>query len=149
MTPLLVKLALGAGALAVSALMALMETAFLSLSRLQLARLQRARPGRLAFWVEDPDRALAVILLVNNLLNVGIGFLATAFAADAQALWGVPLHWGHLVFPGAAVVAVRDHAGKGRDEEDRRLVHQGHSQRVGVPAEPACLQRSGADLRGA
>jgi CBS domain containing-hemolysin-like protein len=67
--------------------------------------LEKVRPGRLAFWADDPDGALAVILLGNNLVNVGVGFLATALAMDARA-WGLPIRWGNLLFPGAAAVLV-------------------------------------------
>jgi CBS domain containing-hemolysin-like protein len=97
---------LGAFGLVVSALSSLAETSFMSLSRLQLARLEKVRPGRLAFWIKDPDRSLAVILLVNNMVNVGIGFLATAAALEAEVRWGLPFPWGDLLFPAAAAAAV-------------------------------------------
>lgn len=105
MSPLLFKLLLVGLGLVVSALFSLAETSFLSLSRVQLSRLEKVRPGRLAFWIDDPDRALAVILLGNNLVNVGIGFLATALALDARA-WGLPFRWGNLLFPAAAAALV-------------------------------------------
>lgn len=99
MTPVAFKILLGLVSLAISAVSGLAETSFLSLSRLQLARLEKARPGRLSFWAEDPDRTLAVILLINNLVNVGIGFLAAALA-----LGGSP--WATVVFPVVAAVVV-------------------------------------------
>jgi CBS domain containing-hemolysin-like protein len=99
---MIAKLVLVGAGLAVSALFSLAETSFLSLSRAQLGRLEKVLPGRLRFWMEDPDRALAVILLGNNLVNVGIGFLATALALDARTEWGLPFRWGNLLFPAAA-----------------------------------------------
>ena len=106
MTPLLFKGLLVLACLAVSALSSLAETSFLSLSRLQLGRLEKVFPGRLSFWIEDPDRALAVIVLINNLVNVGIGFLAVSAALDAEIAWGIPFRWGDILFPTAAAAAV-------------------------------------------
>jgi CBS domain containing-hemolysin-like protein len=93
-------------ALVVSAFTSLIETSFLSLSRIQLTRLAKVHPGRLTFWSDDPDRALAAILLVNNLVNVGIGFLMTALALRADAAWGIPLRWGGVLFPSVGATAV-------------------------------------------
>jgi CBS domain containing-hemolysin-like protein len=95
-----------AACLLISALSSLAETSFMSLSRLQLSRLEKVRPGRLSFWALDPDLALAVILLVNNLVNVGSGFLAAAIALDAWDAWRIPSHWGSVLFPMAAAVTV-------------------------------------------
>jgi putative hemolysin len=92
----------GLGALALFVLSAgfsLAETAFMSLSRLQLARLIRARPGRLNFWQRDPDRALAVLLLMNNLVNAGLAVLSVSMALDAATVFSFPFQYGRVVFP--------------------------------------------------
>ncbi|MBK8575504.1 MAG: DUF21 domain-containing protein [Elusimicrobia bacterium] len=89
-----------------SASLSLAETAFMSLSRLQLSRLSRARPGRLDFWQQDPDRALAVLLLLNNLVNAGLAVLSVSMALDAVEVFHLPFRWGRVIFPvvGGAVV---------------------------------------------
>ncbi len=89
-----------------SASLSLAETAFMSLSRLQLARLGRARPGRLDFWQNDPDQALAVILLLNNLVNAGLAVLSVSMALDAAELLRFPFEWGRVLFPIASAVVV-------------------------------------------
>jgi putative hemolysin len=98
-TLLLLKGASALLLLCFSAALSLAETSFMSLSRLQLARLSRARPGRLDFWQQDPDRALAVILLINNLVNAGLAVLLVSIALDAVTVLGFPFHWGQIVFP--------------------------------------------------
>jgi putative hemolysin len=92
----------GGGALlllVLSATLSLAETSFMSLSRLQLARLVRARPGRLDFWQHNPDRALAVILLINNVVNAGLAVLLVSIALDAAAILYFPFRFGQVVFP--------------------------------------------------
>lgn len=92
----------GVGALALfilSAGFSLAETAFMSLSRLQLVRLARARPGRVEFWQSDPERALAVLLLMNNLVNAGLAVLSVSMALDAAVVFHFPFHYGQVVFP--------------------------------------------------
>lgn len=98
-----------------SASLSLAETAFMSLSRLQLARLGRARPGRLDFWQKDPDQALAVILLLNNLVNAGLAVLSVSVALDAAEVWRIPFERGRILFPlvgGAMVIALCEVAPK-------------------------------------
>jgi putative hemolysin len=87
-----------------SAGFSLAETAFMSLTRLQLVRLARARPGRLNFWQRDPERALAVLLLMNNLVNAGLAVLSVSMALDAAALLDFPFRYGQVVFPLASGV---------------------------------------------
>lgn len=99
MTIFLLKGALSLGLFILSAGFSLAETAFMSLSRLQLARLTRARPGRLNFWQRDPERALAVLLLLNNLVNAGLAVLSVSMALDAAVVLPLPFHYGQLVFP--------------------------------------------------
>jgi CBS domain containing-hemolysin-like protein len=88
--------------LVLSAGFSLAETSFMSLSRLQLARLARARPGRLDFWQKDPDRALAVLLLMNNVVNAGLAVLSVSIALDAAAFLHFPFRWGRGLFPVAS-----------------------------------------------
>lgn len=106
MTEFLFKLFAAALILGVSALFSLAETAFMSLSRLQLDRLEKLRPGRLAFWRNDPDRALAALLLMNNVANAGLGVLSVSLALDAAAFLGVPFQQGRLLFPLATALLV-------------------------------------------
>lgn len=94
MTLLLLKILLGGVFLLASIYTSLAETSLMSLSSQQLNRLRRAHPGRLDFWAQDPDRALAVLLLCNNAINVGLGVLSTSMAVDIETLWGLPLAWG-------------------------------------------------------
>jgi CBS domain containing-hemolysin-like protein len=89
-----------------SASLSLAETAFMSLSRLQLTRLSRARPGRLDFWQNDPDQALAVILLLNNLVNAGLAVLSVSMALDAADMLHFPFEWGRVLFPVASAIVV-------------------------------------------
>jgi len=106
MTVLWVKTVAGIFLLVLSALFSLAETAFMSLSRVQLGRLSRAWPGRLDFWENDPDKVLVVLLLMNNLVNAGLGVLAVSMAWDAQNV-GVPFYWGKFLFPfGVGTVVV-------------------------------------------
>ncbi len=71
----------------------------MSLSRLQLTRLIRARPGRLEFWQRDPERALAVLLLMNNLVNAGLAVLSVSMALDAAEVFSFPFRYGQVIFP--------------------------------------------------
>lgn len=99
MTLLFVK---GMGALALfllSAGFSLAETAFMSLSRLQLTRLSRARPARLDFWQKDPERALVVLLLLNNVANAGLAVLFVSMALDASSVLSIPFQVGQVLFP--------------------------------------------------
>lgn len=102
MTLFFIKLGLFAAILSLSAAFSLAETAFLSLSRLQLARLTRLRPGRLDFWISDPDRGLAALLLMNNLANAALGVLSISLALDAVDVLGLPFSRGGVAFPTAA-----------------------------------------------
>ncbi len=88
--------------LALSAAFSMAETSLMSLSRIQLKRLTKAHPGRLEFWQRDPDRALAVLLLMNNLSNAGLGVLAVSMALAASEGLGFPFVWGSVLFPLAA-----------------------------------------------
>lgn len=99
MTALLFKGLIALMLFILSAGFSLAETAFMSLSRVQLARLIRARPGRLEFWHRDPERALAVLLLMNNLVNAGLAVLSVSMALDAEAVFRFPFHYGQVVFP--------------------------------------------------
>jgi len=99
MTFFILKLIGGGVLLALSALFSVAETAFLSLSPLQLGRLSRAHPGRLDFWQKDPDRVLAAILFGNNLVNVGLGVLATSLAFDLDRAGTLDFRWGGWVIP--------------------------------------------------
>ena len=102
MTVLGVKLLLGLFLTVLSAGFSLAETSFMSLSRQQLTRLAVAHPGRLDFWRRDPDRALAVLLFLNNFVNAGLGVLSVSMALAAAEGLGVPFAWGGVVFPAAA-----------------------------------------------
>lgn len=99
MTEFLAKLMLAVLLILGSAFSSLAETSFMSLSRLHLNRLRRIYPERLIFWEEDPDKTLAVLLLFNNLVNVGLGILATSLAFDSVELWGIPFRWGGWLWP--------------------------------------------------
>lgn len=94
MTLLGAKLLLGLFLTVLSAGFSLAETSFMSLSRQQLARLAVAHPGRLDFWRRDPDRALAVLLLLNNFVNAGLGVLSVSMALAAAEGLGIPFAWG-------------------------------------------------------
>lgn len=91
---------------ALSAALSLAETSFMSLSRVQLSRLGKVHPGRLTFWEEDPDRALAAILFLNNLANSALGVLAVSMALGVAHRAGVPADWGTIAFPFVAAVLV-------------------------------------------
>lgn len=115
-----------------SAGFSLAETAFMSLSRLQLARLARARPGRLNFWQRDPERALAVLLLLNNLVNAGLAVLSVSMALDAAAVLHFPFQYGQLVFPitvGAVLILLCDLGPK--------VVARAYSEPLAVALAPA------------
>lgn len=99
MTVLFVKGLVALALFLLSAGFSLAETAFMSLSRLQLARLSRARPGRLDFWQKDPERALVVLLLLNNLANAGLAVLSVSMALDASSILSIPFHVGQVLFP--------------------------------------------------
>jgi putative hemolysin len=99
MTAFLLKGVVAVGLFIFSAVFSLAETAFMSLSRLQLTRLIRARPGRLEFWLRDPERALAVLLLVNNLVNAGLAVLSVSMALDAAEVFHFSFRYGQVVFP--------------------------------------------------
>ena len=74
--------------LAFSAFFSGSETALMAISRLRLAHLAKTKPIR-AMLVErilhKPERLIGTILLGNNLVNVAMCALATAFAIS---LWG-------------------------------------------------------------
>jgi len=100
------KIGVGFAGLAVSACVSCVETAFMSLSRMQLTRLGKTHPGRLAFWEKKPDQVLAVLLLANNLMNVGLGVLATSLALESGEIWGIPFRWAGFLIPAAVAAAV-------------------------------------------
>ena len=132
MTGLLIK---GMGALllfGLSAGFSLAETAFMSLSRLQLARLTRARPGRLNFWQRDPERALAVLLLLNNVVNAGLAVLSVSMALDAAAVLHFPFRYGQVVFPvvGGALLILFCEVGP-------KVVARAYSEPLAVALAPA------------
>lgn len=77
--------------LGASGALSAMETAFMSLSRVQLARLEKTNPGRLTFWREDPDGALTVILLGNNVVNAALGVWSASWAARLAESGGMTL----------------------------------------------------------
>lgn len=106
MSEFLFKLFAAAAILVVSALFSLAETAFMSLSRLQLDRLDKHRPGKLDFWRRDPDRALAALLLMNNVANAGLGVLSVSLALDAVAFLGIPFAQGRVLFPAFTALLV-------------------------------------------
>lgn len=82
-----------------SALFSAAETAFMSLSRIHLSRLDKAHPGRLRFWQKDPDRALTVLLFLNNLVNAALGVLAVSMSLDVARRLGIPFLWAGAVIP--------------------------------------------------
>ncbi len=132
MTGLLFK---GSGALllfGLSAGFSLAETAFMSLSRLQLDRLTRARPGRLNFWQRDPERALAVLLLLNNVVNAGLAVLSVSMALDAAAVLHFPFRYGQVVFPvaGGALLILFCEVGP-------KVVARAYSEPLAVALAPA------------
>ena len=138
MTGLLIK---GMGALllfGLSAGFSLAETAFMSLSRLQLARLTRARPGRLNFWQRDPERALAVLLLLNNVVNAGLAVLSVSMALDAAAVLHFPFRYGQVVFPvvGGALLILFCEVGP-------KVVARAYSEPLAVALAPDVCARRG------
>ena len=74
--------------LALSALFSGSETALMAVSEIRLKHLAETLPGRVRFVervLKNPERLIGTILLGNNLVNVAMSALATAFAIS---LWG-------------------------------------------------------------
>ena len=74
--------------LACSAFFSGSETALMAISRLRLRQLSETKPiraGLVERLLKRPERLIGVILLGNNLVNVAMSALATAFAIS---LWG-------------------------------------------------------------
>jgi putative hemolysin len=74
--------------LALSAFFSGSETALMSISSLRLAHLSKAKPIRARLVeriLQKPERLIGTILLGNNLVNVALSAIATAFAIS---LWG-------------------------------------------------------------
>lgn len=64
------------------------ETALMAISRLRLTHLAKTKPIRAKLverLLKQPERLIGTILLGNNLVNVGMSAIATAFAIS---LWG-------------------------------------------------------------
>ena len=76
------------GLLAFSGFFSGSETALMAISKLRLAHLAETMPRRAAIVqnvLKQPERLIGTILLGNNLVNVAISAIATAFAIS---LWG-------------------------------------------------------------
>lgn len=74
--------------LSLSAFFSGSETALMAISRLRLAHLAKAKPLRAKLVeriLKKPERLIGTILLGNNLVNVAMSAIATAFAIS---LWG-------------------------------------------------------------
>lgn len=107
MTALGVKFILALVLLVLSAAFSMAETSFMSLSRLQLSRFSRSHPRRLDFWQADPDRALAALLFMNNVVNAALGVLSVSAALAAVEELGIPFRVGGVLFPlltGAVII---------------------------------------------
>ena len=76
------------------------ETALTALGDARARQLREAggrRAGMLSLWIEQPERVLSTLLIVNTLVNVGAGALAGAIATD--------LVFAHPAWNAASVVA--------------------------------------------
>jgi putative hemolysin len=74
--------------LAISALFSGSETALMAVSKIRLKHLAETMPVRVRLVekvLKNPEKLIGTILLGNNLVNVGMSALATAFAIS---LWG-------------------------------------------------------------
>jgi putative hemolysin len=74
--------------LAVSAFFSGSETALMAVSKIRLKHLTETMPVRVRFVekvLKNPEKLIGTILLGNNLVNVGMSALATAFAIS---IWG-------------------------------------------------------------
>src|SRR5687767_9780546 len=64
------------------------EVSYTGLSLGQIKRINRLRPGILSLWEKNPDRILAVLILSNNAVNIGIGVLAASMAHEWRSVVG-------------------------------------------------------------
>jgi len=64
------------------------EVAYTGLSYSQLKRIHRLRPRFLNLWEKSPDRVLAVLLISNNAVNIGVGVLAGSVSISLSQIIG-------------------------------------------------------------
>lgn len=97
--------------LSLSAFFSSSEIALTSLSAHNLRTLRHKYrilvPG-LLLWQKEPNRILTVVLIGNNLVNIGMMVLASSLALDFLPFWKGPIpgHWLTVIFPLLAIILI-------------------------------------------